>query len=110
MNAIRTFGTASISAVVLALSLAPAARADDEPHRLGDHPAIVVQRLYKSAGYDYASKFYPHPAWLRLYAEQPRDDSDATATAATGEAKPVAVDPAVTRISVTRKVSARSGG
>jgi len=110
MNAIRTLGSASISALVLVLSVAPAARADDEPHRLGDHPAIVVQRLYKSAGYDYASKFYPHPAWLRLYAEQPRDDGDATATAATGEAKPVVGDPAVARNSAQRKVSARSGG
>ena len=51
----------------------PAQAADDPPHRLGDHPAIVVQRLQKTAGYDYASKFYPHPAWLRLYAEPPHE-------------------------------------
>lgn len=29
--------------------------------KLGDHPAIVVQRLQAHAGYDY--EFYPHPAW-----------------------------------------------
>ncbi len=27
-------------------------------------------------GYDYASKFYPHPAWLYLYAEAPRPMMD----------------------------------
>ena len=37
--------------------------------RLGDHPAIVVQRLYAQQGYDYESKFYPHPAWLYLVTE-----------------------------------------
>jgi hypothetical protein len=40
--------------------------------KLGDHPAIVVQRLQAGAGYDYASKFYPHPAWLYLSVEAPR--------------------------------------
>lgn len=44
--------------------------------KLGDHPAIVVQRLQASAGYDYESKFYPHPAWLYLRAESPRPMSD----------------------------------
>ena len=29
---------------------------------LGDHPAVVVQRLQETAGYDYASKFHPHSA------------------------------------------------
>ena len=103
---------ASVSTVVLALSWAPAARADDEPtHRLGDHPAVVVQRLYKNAGYDYASKFYPHPAGMRLYAEQPRDPADSTATAAAGEAKPAGSDRLASRSSTTSaKVSAHSGG
>ena len=67
---------------VAALLCTPAVKADDE-HRLGDHPAIVVQRLTKAAGYDYASKFYPHPAGLRLYAQPPRDESDAAPMAAT---------------------------
>jgi hypothetical protein len=43
---------------------------------LGQHPAIMVQRLQAQAGYDYASKFYPHPAWLYLSAEAPRPMSD----------------------------------
>ena len=56
--------TVLITAALMAL--APGvARAD----KLGDHPAIVVQRLYATQGYDYASKFYPHPAWLYLYSE-----------------------------------------
>lgn len=72
-------GMATFAAALL-LS-APIARADDPPaHRLGDHPAVVVQRLLRSAGYDYASKFYPHPAGLRLYlSEPPRDATDAAA-------------------------------
>src|SRR5512138_7578 len=81
-----TLATASLSTAVFALFPAPAARADDEPtHRLGDHPAVVVQRLSKAAGYDYASKFYPHPAWLRLYAEQPRDAADVATAGAAGQ-------------------------
>jgi len=63
--------------VLLALVCAAPARGDENrDHVLGDHPAIVVQRLYKAAGYDYASKFYPHPAWLHLYAEPPGDPID----------------------------------
>lgn len=27
----------------------------------------------QTSGYDYASKFYPHPAWLYLKAEAPRE-------------------------------------
>lgn len=37
----------------------------------GDHPAVVVQRIAAKQGYDYASKFYPHPAWLYLLPESP---------------------------------------
>ena len=78
MKAMRTLGAVSTMATVgAALLLAPSARAGDDPyHHLGDHPAVVVQRLYKAAGYDYESKFYPHPAGLRLYAEPPRDAAD----------------------------------
>jgi hypothetical protein len=45
-------------------------------HRLGDHPAVVVKRLQAQQGYDYASKFYPHPAWLYLASEAPRPMMD----------------------------------
>jgi len=63
------------SVVLVALLCTPLVRAgEDSPHRLGDHPAIVVQRLAKTAGYDYASKFYPHPAWMYLQATQPHVD------------------------------------
>lgn len=69
--------TAALPALLTVLLVPAAVQADDEPaHHLGDHPAVVVQRLQKSAGYDYASKFYPHPAWLYLYAQQPLDESD----------------------------------
>ena len=84
MKAMRTLGAVqTIATVGVALLLAPSARAcDDSPRGLGDHPAVVVQRLYKAAGYDYASKFYPHPAGLRLYvAEPPRDAADGARSA-----------------------------
>lgn len=57
--------TSPIAAALLAL--APCAAMAD---KLGDHPAIVVQRLHATQGYDYASKFYPHPAWLYLYTDE----------------------------------------
>lgn len=69
--------------VLLALLCAPSARGDENrSHVLGDHPAVVVQRLYRSAGYDYASKFYPHPARMYLYAEPPGDSIDTVRTLA----------------------------
>ena len=49
-------------------------------HRLADHPAVTVKRLSEDKGYDYASKFYPHPAGLRLYRASPDE-------IAVGEAK-----------------------
>ena len=44
--------------------------------KLGDHPAVVIKRLQDTKGYDYAAKFYPHPAWLYLLAEAPRRNGD----------------------------------
>jgi hypothetical protein len=74
MRATLTISTSSMTAALLVLACATPASADDaQPHRMGDHPAVVVQRLYRSAGYDYASKFYPHPAGLRLYGAPPSD-------------------------------------
>jgi len=58
----------------LCLSLAPVGAARAE--KLGDHPTVVVQRLYVKQGYDYTSKFYPHPAWLWLHMEAPRPMMD----------------------------------
>ena len=112
MNAIRTLGAVSLATVMAAL-LAPSARADDEPaHRMGDHPAIVVQRLYKAAGYDYASKFYPHPAGLRLYAEPPLDGTDgASAAGMLADTKALPAQRAVARdAALLPKSGTRSGG
>jgi|SRR6185436_1468909 hypothetical protein len=98
MNGIQTLGAVSFATIATTLLLVPAARADDDPHRLGDHPAVVVQRLYKAAGYDYASKFYPHPAGLRLYAEPPRGAADgAPAAAMLAETKGPSAERAVAR-------------
>jgi hypothetical protein len=41
--------------------------------RNGDHPAIAARRVIAAQGYDYASKFYPHPAWLYLSMQAPDD-------------------------------------
>lgn len=52
----------------IALFIAASGTAVAQPaaHRPGEHPAVIVKRLEASRGYDYASKFYPHPAWLYL--------------------------------------------
>ena len=63
--------TLHASAISLAFAISTPALAQQSEHRLGDHPAVVVQRLYAQQGYDYASKFYPHPAWLYLLPEEP---------------------------------------
>jgi len=65
------FSAASIATSLLAVALCAPARAQQNDRRLGDHPAVIVQRLHAQQGYDYASKFYPHPAWLYLQAEAP---------------------------------------
>ena len=49
--------------------------------RLGDHPAVVVQRLQRTVGYDYTSKFYPHPAGLYLLRASPDELERAARTA-----------------------------
>ena len=104
MKAMRTLGAVQTLATVgVALLLAPSARAcDDSPPGLGDHPAVVVQRLYKAAGYDYASKFYPHPAGLRLYAEPPRDAVDGGR--ATGRLAPT--EPSLAERAIAREATA----
>jgi hypothetical protein len=64
----RRASLTSIPLILITLSSNPAAA---EP--LGEHPAIVARRVIAAQGYDYASKFYPHPAWLYLRA--PQDDA-----------------------------------
>ncbi len=93
----KSFAQVAVVAALLAAgSGARPARAEDKapPHKLGDHPALVVQRLARQAGYDYASKFYPHPAWLRLYAAPPEAEAQARRTA-----EPPPDQPAETRVS-----------
>ena len=50
---------ANSACAVHATGTAPAAKT-------GEHPAIVARRVIDAQGYDYASKFYPRPAWLYL--------------------------------------------
>src|SRR5689334_11185551 len=78
--------TKSISAVPTLVLLVPllgadVALADDgQPRRLGDHPAVVVQRIQRTAGYDYLSKFYPHPAGLHLLLRAPGAENGTSST------------------------------
>jgi hypothetical protein len=62
------------SAAASGAASAPAPHASPAPtdHPLGDHPAVIVQRLHAQQGIDYASTFYPHPAWLYLRTEPQR--------------------------------------
>jgi hypothetical protein len=46
------------------------------PRQMGEHPAVLVNRNWGEHGYDYASKFYLHPASLELLAEAPRGMSE----------------------------------
>lgn len=74
----RLFVALTLASVPCLQALAqPAAPASDA--RKGDHPAVVVKRLQAQQGYDYAGKFYPHPAWLYLYLEAPAAPVDAQA-------------------------------
>ena len=77
------------------IAAAPAAFADT----LGEHPAIVARRVFAAQGYDYASKFYPHPAWLYLAAEAPRPmmDHPAVIVARRAEQERLAAREAVLR-------------
>lgn len=61
--------------------------------RLGDHPAVVIQRLQRSAGYDYASKFYPHPAHLYLLRASPDELARMAAAARAAVIDTTADDP-----------------
>lgn len=55
----------------IAFEISPVADSTTTTTKLGDHPAIVARRVIAAQGYDYASKFYPHPAWLYLSTEAP---------------------------------------
>jgi hypothetical protein len=49
--------------------------AQQTEHPLGQHPAVIVAARGTPA-YDYASKFYRHPAGLELAAEAPHENAD----------------------------------
>jgi hypothetical protein len=63
--------TICVTSVLFAFTTIPSIASE-----LGEHPAIIVQRLHAQAGYDYESKFYPHPAWLFLASEPPKTLGD----------------------------------
>lgn len=64
-----TMSTIPLLALLLTCTMASTRSLAKPPvHKLGDHPAVVVQRLQAHKGYDYAAQFYPHPAWLYLRA------------------------------------------
>lgn len=65
-----------VASLILAAALASPAVAEDvkanEPeHPLGQHPAVIIKERSKNQPYDYAAKFYPHPAWLYLLPKAP---------------------------------------
>jgi len=67
MNLTASLATATLIAVLPCVACA---------QKLGDHPAIIIQRLKSSQGYDYQNTFYPHPAGLYLSSEAPHTMSD----------------------------------
>ncbi|HEU5293760.1 MAG TPA: hypothetical protein VFU71_03120 [Burkholderiaceae bacterium] len=70
---LATGATLSVVAVgSLVSAVSTGAFAQEAEHRLGEHPAVIVKRRSANEAYDYASKFYPHPAGLFLSAEPPR--------------------------------------
>jgi len=73
-TSLATGATLSVLAVgSLVSAVSTGAIAQEAEHRLGEHPAVIVKRGSANEGYDYASKFYPHPAWLYLSADPPRE-------------------------------------
>ena len=70
-----TLLTIALVAAVPAVS-AQTSSSEAQAATRGDHPAIAARRVIAQQGYDHASKFYPHPAWLYLSAEAPRPMSD----------------------------------
>lgn len=90
-----TMSTIPLLAILLVASMTSArAQARPPAHRLGDHPAVAVQRLQAHKGYDYASKFYPHPAWLYLRAAPADVEAFAQAPALRGPIAPLDELPA----------------
>jgi hypothetical protein len=71
-------------------ALCGSAFAADTEHRLGEHPAVIVKRMYEKQGYDYAAKYYRHPAGYDFYLTAPADANDANVNVARSQATPAA--------------------
>jgi hypothetical protein len=71
-------------------ALSVSAFAADTAPRLGEHPAVIVKRMYEKHGYDYASKFYRHPAGYDLYSVAPSEGKDAPVNVARTQPTPPA--------------------
>ena len=105
MNALARLATvAALAGIAFSTPAFAQQSAQQSAHRLGDHPAVIVKRQWAKKGYDYESKFYPHPAWLYWYNEAPRPVTDDPANfAANRERQDAAADVAVAP--ETRRVS-----
>jgi hypothetical protein len=71
--AIATLPMTALAADSDDCSRAGAAPADTAVREMGEHPAVLVFRNWGKRGYDYASKFYLHPARLALESVPPRE-------------------------------------
>lgn len=85
-----------LAALLAASTLSTRALARPPAHKLGDHPAVVVQRLQAHKGYDYAGQFYPHPAWLYLRAVPAELEPSAQVPALRGPIAPLDELPSTT--------------
>ena len=105
MNALARLATvAALAGIAFSTPAFAQQSAQQSAHRLGDHPAVIVKRQWAKKGYDYESKFYPHPAWLYWYNEAPRAVTDDPANfAANRERQDAAAD--VAAAPETRRVS-----
>jgi hypothetical protein len=83
--------TIALISPLLALAVLSPTPASAE--KLGEHPAIIAARVVAAQGYDYASKFYPHPAKLYLLSQAPADTPvEAAADGRTAAAAAAAAD------------------
>jgi hypothetical protein len=101
MNVILT------SAAFLTIASTAPAIAQHSSHRLGEHPVVIAKRVYEQQGYDYAAKFYPHPAWLYLQAGAPASTNDQRVDVARSEHAPVDAVSGATTSAATAAASQR---
>lgn len=96
----KTFFLFGTGPLIAALCLPVLAQTRSPAPQRADHPAVAVQRLHARAGYDYASKFYPHPAWLYLRPAAP--DDEAFARSAPAPQAPAAEPQAAAALALVR--------